>query len=115
MPEELKPKIAKIFYIMACEECDHCKSTWGLLFRNEQGWCVQSEKYIPDIGKIAEFCELEDAEENNKLRAKWFEKGQMSMKRKNKSGCCCIIDDNDEVVSVCGAHKTWMEEQCQKN
>ena len=74
-------------------------------------WCVQSEKRIPDIGEIAEFCELEDAEENNKLRAKWFEKGQLSVKRKNESGCICIIDDNDEVVSVCGAHKAWMEKQ----
>ena len=31
----------------------------------------------------------------------------------NKSGCVCIIDDNDKVISACGAHKAWMEEQCQ--
>ncbi len=53
----------------------------------------------------------------NKMAAKWFKKGQMSIKRRNKSGCCCIIDEDlgDKVVSVCGAHQTWMEEQCQKN
>jgi len=47
------------------------------------------------------------------LPDKWFKKGQMSVKRKNKSGCCCIIDENegDKVVSVCGAHAQWLEEQ----
>ncbi len=50
-------QIAKIFYIMACEECDHCLERTYLEF-----WCVQSEKRIPDIGEIAEFCELDDAE-----------------------------------------------------
>jgi len=41
---------------------------------------------------------------------KWFKKGQMSVKRKNKSGCCCEISDNDEVVSPCTAHLNWKEE-----
>jgi len=31
---------------------------------------------------------------------KYFKKGQEFVKRKNKSGCCCIINDNDEVVSA---------------
>ena len=34
----------------------------------------------------------------------WFKKGQNSVLRKNKSGCCCIIDDNDNIISACGAH-----------
>ena len=38
---------------------------------------------------------------------KWFKKGQMSIKRKNKSGCCCEINENDEVVSPCSAHLNW--------
>ena len=50
----------------------------------------------------------------NKMAAKWFEKGRMSVKRTNKSGCVCIIDDNDEVVSVCGAHKNWLEREIGK-
>ena len=41
---------------------------------------------------------------------KWFKKGQVSVKRKNKSGCCCIIDDQDNVVSVCGAHANWLDD-----
>lgn len=48
--------------------------------------------------------------ENEKDLARWYEKGQKSVQRKNQSGCCCIIDDNDKVVSVCGAHLTWLEE-----
>ncbi len=43
--------------------------------------------------------------EKASLIAKWFKKGQESIKRKNKSGCCCIINDDDEIISLCGAHK----------
>jgi hypothetical protein len=49
------------------------------------------------------------------LWAKWYKRGQNSIKRKNKSGCCCIIDDNDEVVSACGAHKEWRHEAIVEN
>ncbi len=38
------------------------------------------------------------------LIKKWFVKGQMSIKRKNKSGCCCIINDHDEIESMCALH-----------
>ena len=40
---------------------------------------------------------------------KWFKKGQMTVLRRNKSGCCCIIDDNDNIISACGAHQEWLE------
>ena len=40
--------------------------------------------------------------------AKWFVKGQNSVWRKNKSGCTCIIDDNDNIIQVCGAHENWL-------
>ena len=43
------------------------------------------------------------------LPAMWFAKGQNSVLRKNKSGCSCIINDDDEVVSVCGAHEWWAD------
>ena len=42
------------------------------------------------------------------LRSEWFKKGQNSVKRKNESGCCCVIDNEDKVVSVCGAHEEWV-------
>ena len=45
----------------------------------------------------------------NVLPAKWFAKGQNSVLRKNQSGCSCIINDDDEVVSVCGAHQDWAD------
>jgi hypothetical protein len=48
----------------------------------------------------------------DKRFAAGFKAGQLSVKRKNPSGCCCIIDENDgdKVVQVCGAHQTWLEE-----
>ena len=51
---------------------------------------------------------------NREYPDKWFKKGQMSVKRKNKSGCCCIIDDNDGVISACGAHENWRDERTGK-
>ena len=51
-----------------------------------------------------------ECENCNKQAAIWFKKGQMSVKRKNESGCICVIDDNDQVISVCGAHKDWIEQ-----
>jgi hypothetical protein len=48
-------------------------------------------------------------EGSNKRFAEGFKRGQESVKRKNKSGCVCIIDDNDNVVSPCGAHLQWKE------
>lgn len=49
--------------------------------------------------------------EKAELIKKWFTKGQQSVKRKNKSGCCCIINDSDEIESLCGAHEAYIEEQ----
>ena len=46
---------------------------------------------------------------NRTLPAKWFKKGQNSVLRKNQSGCSCIINDDDEVLSVCGAHQQWAD------
>ncbi len=53
----------KIFILLACEECPHCVR----VVPNEEEsclyyFCADVEKRIPDIGKIAEFCELDDAE-----------------------------------------------------
>ena len=39
-----------------------------------------------------------------------FYRGRKSVLRKNDSGCACIIDDDDKVVSVCGAHADWLDE-----
>ena len=51
----------------------------------------------------------DECENCNKRFAEGFEKGKMSIMRKNQSGCCCIIDNNDNVISVCGAHENWKE------
>jgi len=44
-----------------------------------------------------------------KIKAIWFKNGQNSVLRKNKSGCCCIIDDNANIISTCGAHEEWLK------
>ncbi len=98
----------KILIIDMCGECKYIPLGSNKRCRHPMG-NKEEEIWVTKIPP--EWCPLE--EEDNKLRAKWFEKGQMSIKRKNKSGCCCIIDEDlgDKVVSVCGAHQTWMEEQ----
>lgn len=69
-----------------------------------------------DFGIVSKslFATLEQVEELQKEKAKlikkWFKKGQMSVKRKNKSGCCCIINDDDEIESLCGAHDAYVKE-----
>lgn len=47
--------------------------------------------------------------ENEDTKSEWFKKGQLSVLRKNDSGCCCVIDDSDNIISVCAAHKEWLE------
>ena len=54
--------------------------------------------------------------ENCKKRfAEGFKAGQLSVKRRNKSGCCCIIDENNKVVEACGAHLNWRDSFLQKS
>lgn len=48
--------------------------------------------------------------ERGKQNKEWFEKGKNSVLRKNQSGCCCIINDNNEIVSLCAAHLEHLEE-----
>lgn len=45
----------------------------------------------------------------DKIKYEWFMRGRKSVLRENKSGCCCIIDDNDNIIEACGAHQEWME------
>ena len=64
-----------------------------------------------DISKMIRELVIEIYAESNKRFANGFVKGQLSVQRRNKSGCCCIIDDNDKVVSACGAHLNWLDEE----
>ena len=38
-----------------------------------------------------------------------YELGRDSAMRKNKSGCCCKFDEDDEIVELCFAHKIYFE------
>lgn len=49
------------------------------------------------------------------IKSIWFKKGQNSVLRKNDSGCCCIIDDSDNIISVCGAHEEWLKKHLEKD
>ena len=42
--------------------------------------------------------------------AEGFKAGQLSVKRRNKSGCCCVISDDGEVITPCGAHLNWRDQ-----
>jgi hypothetical protein len=46
---------------------------------------------------------------------KGFIRGRESVYRKNKSGCCCIIDDSGNVINACGAHEEWLELALEKS
>ena len=46
--------------------------------------------------------------------ARGFQKGVDAMARKNKSGCCCIIDDSERVIEPCLAHANWAREYCKQ-
>ncbi len=41
--------------------------------------------------------------------AQGFKKGQESVLRKNPSGCCCLFDENENIISLCGAHQEYVE------
>ncbi len=67
---------------------------------------MQRHEYVKKLQKKVEKLQKEKAS----LIKKWFRIGQMSIKRKNKSGCCCIINDDDEIESLCGAHEDYVQE-----
>lgn len=43
-----------------------------------------------------------------------FNKGRKSVLTENRSGCCCEIDENDTVISLCACHKELFEEKDRK-
>ena len=53
--------------------------------------------------------QLRTSAEVKGLREEWFNKGRESVLRKNQSGCCCLFDENDNIVSLCDAHRAWAE------
>jgi len=58
---------------------------------------------------------IDICENCNKRFAEGFKAGQSSILRQNKSGCCCIIDDNSNVISACGAHENWRDQYINEN
>ena len=76
------------------------------LFERGYGIYDEIEPLLEEYGQIENVPEKKVADKMN-IQYEWFKKGQNSVFRKNKSGCCCIIDDNDNIVSACDAHKKW--------
>ncbi len=62
----------------------------------------------PDPKPVTIKAQPEDSADG-KLRAIWFEKGRKAVLRRNKSGCCCEFNEQDEIVSLCGAHQEYFE------
>lgn len=54
---------------------------------------------------------MTECENCAKRFAEGFYKGQQSVKRKNQSGCCCVIDDNYNVITLCGAHADYFDQK----
>lgn len=40
--------------------------------------------------------------------SKGFDDGRQSVLRKNESGCCCLFNEDDEIVELCMEHKVLM-------
>jgi hypothetical protein len=53
---------------------------------------------------------IKDAVEFHKIEIKrWYTKGFNAGRRLNPSGCCCEINEHDEIVSPCLAHLNWKD------
>ncbi len=44
------------------------------------------------------------------MKSYWFDRGVESVRRhRNKSGCCCVFDEEDNLIKVCAAHVAWKD------
>ena len=83
---------------------DHAASMEGSCKQLE----VEKQQWIDEVeSTIKRVRQLEDKVVT--CKSIWFKKGQESIKRKNQSGCCCVINDNDEIETSCGLHKPYIE------
>ena len=60
-------------------------------------------------------------EENASLKAelkaaaqKYYEMGRNSAMRKNKSGCVCKFDEEDNIIELCSAHSEYIKAELEK-
>ena len=76
-----------------------CGDTYGL-----------SELYYKSVSK-----EILEKVNTEKQFAKGFEAGMKSVRRKNKSGCCCTFSDDDtKIIQLCGEHENYYEERIEE-
>jgi len=102
--EEMKARFVEKWIRRTMPEPKAYKVFGEKAFKMTKEWVDSQIKLcLQDLTDIAE-------EAKSKRFAEGFKKGQESVKRRNKSGCCCIIEDSGEITSVCGAHKEWLEE-----
>jgi regulator of replication initiation timing len=103
----------------------HPKDTiHGPLVKNNEGRYVLYSDHLADQVAVAKawgekLAALEAAVKEKDATpdfARGFRAGRECVLRTNLSGCCCKWDDNDEgkLVSLCGAHKEYVEEQIAK-
>jgi len=71
--------------------CDY-RAAWGMCDRLDE---------VYELKTLAEKAEAENAH----LRDDWFKKGRASVLTTNRSGCCCEIDEQDNIVSMCSLHR----------
>lgn len=100
---------------IACKIADSVADCPYLSFSNpgeedREGYYCKRE-LVPNNMKFHSLpSEIECRLEDEKSSARWFKKGRESVLRDNKSGCCCLFDEKDNLVSICNAHKEWVED-----
>ena len=81
--------------------------------KKDREWYKKQLYSMMTIEELIKYYKEKKSIKVDKTKAIWFEKGQKSVLRKNKSGCACIIDDlNDNIIEVCGAHQNWLDKRC---
>jgi hypothetical protein len=80
--------------------------------KDELGYDMQATVVEDPDGPYVLFSDHESAVAS--CRKEWFDKGRNSVLRNNESGCCCLFNEQDEIVSVCMAHKELLAEKDKK-
>jgi hypothetical protein len=75
----------------------------------EAFWIVESSPYGNPEKATSYKASLDALKDYPKVKAEWFKNGRESILRKNKSGCCCLFDEEDNIVSLCDAHRELVE------
>jgi Protein of unknown function (DUF551) len=84
----------------SCHTCIHYKVC---RFAPERDWGFECENHF-DASQTA-------ALQSSTQFAEGFEKGQQAVMRRNESGCCCMISEDDILLEPCALHADWLKQK----